>query len=527
MDPARTDGARPQRSTTSTPRWVGIVLGVVVAAVALAAGQVLSAFAAAASSPIVAVGQAAIDRTPEWLKSFAIATFGERDKLALVVGMLGVLAVLSAIVGVLSLRRPRVGVAALIGLGLVGAAAALTRPGAGPTWALPSAGAMAVGLWALAVLRRAALRAPRSEDAGGRPHAFDRRAFVRGAIVLGAAATAGGLGGAMLAERRTGAATSRARVRIPAASDPAPPLPAGADLRVPGLSPFVTPNHEFYRVDTALVPPQVRAETWTLELFGMVDRPRTITYDELLGMDLVERDLTLSCVSNEVGGRYVGNARWTGVLLAPLLEEAGLQAGSDQLVSRSIDGMTIGTPAAVVMDGRDAMLAVAMNGEPLPIEHGFPVRMIVPGLYGYVGATKWIVEIEATTFAAFDAYWTRRGWAEDPGPVETMSRIDTPRPLARMPTGPVVVAGVAWAQHRGIRRVEVRVDDGDWQEAELGAVPSVDTWRQWRWRWDATPGSHTLVVRATDGEGITQPEQRTPPFPDGATGWHSVVVTVE
>jgi DMSO/TMAO reductase YedYZ molybdopterin-dependent catalytic subunit len=258
----------------------------------------------------------------------------------------------------------------------------------------------------------------------------------------------------------------------------------------------------------------------------MVERQVQLNFDQLLARELVERDITLSCVSNEVGGQYAGNARWTGALLGPILEEAGVRPDATQLVSRSVDGMTIGTPTAVVMDGRDAMLAVEMNGEPLPIDHGFPVRMIVPGLYGYVSATKWVVEIEATTFEAFDPYWIERGWTEDPGPVNTMSRIDTPKPLVELRAGPTAVAGIAWAQHRGIERVEVRVDDGPWNTAELGQVPNVDTWRQWVWRWEAAAGRHTLQVRATDGDGVTQPQERIPPFPSGATGWHSVVITV-
>jgi DMSO/TMAO reductase YedYZ molybdopterin-dependent catalytic subunit len=315
-------------------------------------------------------------------------------------------------------------------------------------------------------------------------------------------------------------------VAVPAPADPARALPAGVELDVEGITPFVTSNDDFYRIDTALFPPQVRSEDWRLRIHGMVETPIELDYQQLVARAIVERDITLSCVSNEVGGPYVGTARWTGVLLRPVLEEAGIDPDASQLVSRSADGMTIGTPTAAVMDGRDAMLAIAMNGEPLPIAHGFPVRMVVPGLYGYVSATKWVVEIEATTFDAFDAYWIERGWAEDPGPIKTTSRIDTPRNGADLTAGTVAVAGVAWAPHRGIERVEVRLDDGGWNEAELAAVPSVDTWRQWVFRWDATPGSHRLEVRATDGEGITQPEERMPPFPEGSTGWHAVTVSV-
>ncbi|MBW5480539.1 molybdopterin-dependent oxidoreductase [Streptomyces bambusae] len=308
-------------------------------------------------------------------------------------------------------------------------------------------------------------------------------------------------------------------------------MPAGADLKVPGALPFITPNRVFYRVDTALVVPRVDTTDWQLRIHGDgVRRPLVLSLDDLLARPMVERDITLTCVSNEVGGPYAGNARWLGVRLADLLREAGVRPPSqggpaDQLVARSVDGMTIGTPVETVLDGREALLAVGMNGEPLPFEHGFPVRMVVPGLYGYVSACKWLRELRLTTFDAYDAYWVRRSWAAR-APVKTQSRIDTPRAYAAPAAGRLPVAGVAWAQHRGIARVEVRVDGGAWQEARLGAEDGVDTWRQWVWPWDATPGRHTLEVRATDGTGAVQVERRSPPAPDGATGWHRIEVDV-
>jgi DMSO/TMAO reductase YedYZ molybdopterin-dependent catalytic subunit len=242
-------------------------------------------------------------------------------------------------------------------------------------------------------------------------------------------------------------------------------------------------------------------------------------------MPLVERDITLTCVSNEVGGPYVGTARWTGVRLGPLLEAAGLQPGATQLLSRSVDGWTCGTPVQVVTDGRDALLAVAMNGRPLPLEHGFPVRMVVPGLYGYVSATKWLTDLEVTTFEKDKAYWTTRGYAEQ-APIKVSSRIDTPKPFAPVPRGRVAVAGVAWAQHTGIARVEVSVDGGPWQAAQLAGEDGVDTWRQWVFPWDAAPGAHRLSVRATDKAGQLQDAKRRPVYPDGATGRQELVVTV-
>ncbi|MFE3940208.1 molybdopterin-dependent oxidoreductase, partial [Streptomyces goshikiensis] len=315
---------------------------------------------------------------------------------------------------------------------------------------------------------------------------------------------------------------------------PAPPAtadPARPELTLPGISPFTTPNRDFYRVDTALVVPRVDAGTWRLRIHGKgVTRPRTHTLDQLLARPLIERDITLTCVSNEVGGPYIGNARWLGVPLAELLREAGVRPPSrggkaDQLVARSVDGMTLGSPVEDVMDGRDAMLAVGMNGEPLPFDHGFPVRMLVPGLYGYVSACKWITDLELTTFDAYDPYWVKRSWARR-APIKTQARIDTPKPFARPAAGAVTVGGVAWAQRRGITRVEVRVDDGRWQDADLAVQDTVDTWRPWSYRWNATPGGHTLTVRATDGAGRVQTEERARTVPDGASGWHSVFVTV-
>jgi DMSO/TMAO reductase YedYZ molybdopterin-dependent catalytic subunit len=319
---------------------------------------------------------------------------------------------------------------------------------------------------------------------------------------------------------------SRKDLVLPKPVTPAPALAAGAKLDVPGISSFYTANREFYRVDTALSVPRLTTDDWRLKIHGMVDRELDLSFADLLKRPIVEHDITLTCVSNEVGGKLLGTARWLGVELAPLLTEAGVKSGSDQLVGTSIDGMTIGTPVSAVTDGRAAMLAIAMNGEALLPEHGFPVRMIVPGLYGYVSATKWLVDLELSTFDAFDPYWVRRGWDEK-APIKTSSRIDTPKPLSTAKAGKIMVGGVAWAQHRGISEVEVRVDGGAWQKAELSTSVSTDLWRQWVWEWDASAGSHTLQVRATDANGDMQLEKRAAPFPNGSTGWQSVLVTVE
>ncbi|MCG5437833.1 molybdopterin-dependent oxidoreductase, partial [Micromonospora foliorum] len=322
-----------------------------------------------------------------------------------------------------------------------------------------------------------------------------------------------------------GVSAARDAIRLPAPVAPAPAVPAGADLALTQLAPYVTPNFGFYRIDTALVVPQVDPDTWRLRIHGRVGKERTYSYADLLARPLVERYVTLACVSNEVGGDLIGNARWLGVPLRELLDEVEPDDDADQVVGRSVDGWTCGTPTAALRDGRDALLAVGMNGEPLPVEHGFPARVVVPGLYGYVSACKWVTELELTRFADFDAYWVPRGWSPQ-GPIKTQSRIDAPRGRNRLTAGPVTVAGVAWAQHRGIRRVEVRVDDGQWQEAALAPTVSVDTWVQWSWRWDATPGEHRLQVRATDATGETQTERTQDVVPDGATGWHTVTVTV-
>jgi DMSO/TMAO reductase YedYZ molybdopterin-dependent catalytic subunit len=501
-----------------------VVVGLVCAGVAIGVAHLVAGIVAPSTSPIVAVGSAAIDATPEWLKSFAIRTFGSNDKTVLLAGIGLVLAIVAALIGIVAIRRPAIGYIGLAVLGLVGVIASLTRPGASLPDALPAI----LGALAGAVMLRAFLIAlgegerGRGEASPPMPTGMDRRRFlVTGVVGAAAALVAGGAG--RVFGRRFEADASRAAIHLP--SPAATPEPAPTGLDVPGLSSLVTPNADFYRVDTALLVPAVKAEDWSLRVHGMVERELTLSFDDVMARPLIEREVTLTCVSNEVGGEYVGNARWLGTPLRDLLEEAGVDPAADQVVSRSVDGFTAGSPTAVLLDGRDAMLAFAMNGEPLPLEHGFPVRMVVPGLYGYVSATKWVVDLELTTFDAFDAYWIRRGWAQQ-APIKTQSRIDTPRRGADLHAGTVPVAGVTWAQHRGIAAVELRVDDGDWLPAELSEAASADTWRQWLVRWEATPGSHQLQVRATDGDGQVQTDEVAPPFPDGATGYHTIGVEV-
>ncbi len=511
---------------------MGAACGAVAAFAGLAVAELVAAAVRPEASPVTAVGGAAVDLTPTAVREWAIAVFGTADKAVLTLGIVAVLAAVAAGAGLLALRSPPAGSAVAGGFGLLGAAAALSRPEAAWQDALPS---LAGGLTAAGVLWLLVTAATRPRPAGapaGGAWAMDRRGFGRLVVGVVALSSAAGIAGRRLgAHGSAGATASRARLVLPPPAVPAPPVPAGADLRVPGLGPFLTPARDFYRVDTALVVPRVDADTWRLRIHGEgVSRPVTLDLRELLARPLVEHDVTLTCVSNEVGGPYAGNARWLGVRLADLLREAGVRPPSrggpaDQLVARSVDGMTLGTPVETVMDGRAALLAVGMNGAPLPFAHGFPVRMVVPGLYGYVSACKWLSELRLTTFAAYDAYWVRRSWAQQ-APVKTQSRIDTPRPYAALRAGRVAVAGVAWAQHRGIRRVEVRVDGGPWQEARLGAADGVDTWRQWVWTWEATAGLHTLEVRAVDGTGAVQTGVRAGTVPDGATGWHAVEVRV-
>ncbi|MFJ9176237.1 sulfite oxidase [Streptomyces sp. NPDC102360] len=514
---------------------LGALSGLLAGYAAIAIAELVSAAVRPESGPVIAVGGAAVDRTPPAVKDWAIRQFGTNDKLVLQLGILAVLTVLALALGMVAARWRLAGSLGVLAFGVVGALAATSRPDStSATDALPSmAGALGGGLLLYWLIGR--LTAPSGATAarGSGEPGWDRRGFILAATAAAAASTGAGLvGRALNGSQGQNAVASRKDVVLPAPSSKAAPTPRGAALRIGGISPYVTPNADFYRVDTALVVPKVDANTWKLRIHGEgVERELTLSFADLLKMPLIERTITLTCVSNEVGGPYAGNARWIGVRLADLLQRCGVEPPSkggpaDQLVARSVDGMTIGSPVEDVLDGRDAMLAVGMNGEPLPFEHGFPVRMLVPGLYGYVSACKWIQDIELTTFDAYDPYWVKRDWARR-APIKTQSRIDTPKPFARPNTGTVMVAGVAWAQHRGIDKVEVRVDDGPWQEARLAAEDTRDTWRQWSHEWEATKGGHTLTVRATDLTGATQTAKRTPTVPDGASGWHSVVVTVD
>jgi DMSO/TMAO reductase YedYZ molybdopterin-dependent catalytic subunit len=504
-------------------RWRGALAGIVAGGVALAMGELVAGIGQSQRAPVIAVGDLVIDAVPRPVKDFAIDAFGTHDKVALLVGIYTVIGIIAAALGIAAVRRFSTGAIGIALFGLFGVFATLQDGDA--TFAEVLAGVLGAGagigvLWALL----GSLPASSTTT----PDALSRRSFLQlgaGAIVVGGVSASVG----RLLQSRVSAAASRLAVVLPRPSKPAPAIPASTELGIDGLSTYVTPASDFYRIDVNLLVPQVAAEGWSVTIKGLVDHERSFTYDDVLAMPMVEEDVTLACVSNEVGGDLVGNARWLGTPLLPLLEKAGVQDGADQVVARSVDGFTVGMPTAALQDGRVALLAVGMNDEVLPIRHGFPARLVVAGLYGYVSATKWLSELELTTFDTYDPYWIQRGWARE-APIKTQSRIDTPRTSSKVSgTSAIAVAGVAWAQTRGIDRVELRVDDEDeWRACELADAVGKDTWRQWVYRWaDATPGRHRLAVRATDGEGETQTEDRADPFPDGATGWHTIFVTVE
>ncbi|TVZ05701.1 hypothetical protein EAS64_14505 [Trebonia kvetii] len=631
---------------TGVSRWWGAVCGLLTAAAAMGFAQLFAGLTIPAASPVVAVGEAAIDRTPLGLKNFAVSTFGNSDKTVLLAGVLAVVFLYAIVVGVVAMRRLWLGFGGLAIFALIGLWAALTRHGASASYVVPTlfgAAAGALVLWRLVVTARAAAaeaqaarkwRAARAagkrgpaaerrpptgsgpgtaagergpaagagpgglggpaEDVGwvaahdepaepagwtggagaagsagsagsgpagsgvagpgpavpagagaragdgggfrsgpsaepapwtGRSGPTARRQFLVTAGVTVAAAALGEVAGRSLATRKNVSAAERA-VRFPKPSVAAPPLPRGVNLPVPGISPFITPKGQFYRVDTAIIVPQVDPANWQLRIHGMVARPITITFDELLHRPLIEDYVTLCCVSNPVGGPYIGNAKWLGASYSSLIRAAGPLRGADQLLCTSVDGFTSGTPLSVVLDGhRDSLIAVAMNGTVLPTEHGFPARLVVPGLYGYVSACKWVVDIEVTTFAAAQAYWVPRGWSQQ-GPIKTESRIDVPVPGTEVKAGKVTIAGVAWAQHKGIEAVEVRVSGGPWHQATLAAVPGIDTWRQWSWEWDAPKGSYLIEARATDKTGYTQTSLVQDVAPNGASGYPSTQVTI-
>ncbi|GAA1581183.1 MULTISPECIES: molybdopterin-dependent oxidoreductase [Kribbella] len=516
-------------SETGKRRTAGALGGLIAAGAALGLGY-LAAELSGGPWPVDAVGVQVIDWSPGPVKDWAVRELGTADRPLLRVGICVTLAVVAAFAGLLgSSEHPRVrrsapGIAVLVGaVGIVFAITSRSATSNVLVRLIPATVTLIVAVAGM-YLVVGALRHRDSEVEPEQPGGFDRRRFLLTVSAL-VVAGAGGVGVSRLVSTGTGEA-ARSTFRVPRPTEPAPAIPAAAQADVAGAARFVTPNANFYRVDTLLEVPRIDPRNWELRVHGMVDHELRLSLGDLVSRRLIERDITLTCVSNEVGGPYVGNARWIGVPIADVLKEAGVRAGADAVRSTSVDGLTIGTPLSALTDGRDAMFAVAMNGEPLPFTHGFPVRMVVPGLYGYVSATKWIVDFEVTRFQDFTAYWTERGWAVE-APIKTASRIDVPKGFATIKAGPAVAAGVAWAQRRGIRKVEVQVDDGPWQPAQLAAQDTVDTWRQWIFRWNATPGTHKLTVRATDGTGRLQTADQAPPRPNGSSGLHNTVFMVE
>ncbi|WP_091225981.1 molybdopterin-dependent oxidoreductase [Microbacterium sp. 3J1] len=499
-------------------RSAAVGLSAAVAAVGLA--EFVAAVVEPSASPFAVIGGGLIDLAPSWAKDAAIALFGTGDKVALLTGIALVLAAVAAVAGILESRRPGVGATILGALGALALVIAMIRPGAGPFAWLPGLVAAVVAVVALRLLMRTVHPVPYL-----RAESEERRRFLLWTV--GVAAT--GLAALVVGSVARGATRSieavRTALRLPAPVRPAPAVVAAAELDVPGLTAVVTPNAEFYRIDTALIVPRIDPADWSLRIHGMVEREIEITWDELLALPMSEAHVTLACVSNEVGGSLIGNARWLGHPLRELLARAGVDPQADMVLSTSADGFTASTPLEALTDDRDALLAIGMNGDPLPIEHGFPVRMVVPGLFGYVSATKWVTQLEVTRFDRVAAYWTTRGWSER-GPVKLQSRIDVPRRGQRIEAGDAVIAGMAWQQHVGVEGVEVRIDGGPWQRAELAAAISADTWVQWRLDWSAESGAHTIECRAISADGETQTSEPADVVPDGAQGWHRVEVSV-
>lgn len=564
-EPANTPDSPPPSWRS---RFEYALVGLLATGAALAASELVAGLFLSAPSLIRTIGQRVIDITPAPVEDWAISTFGTNDKLVLITGIVVVSLVIGALLGVVAKQRPRVAAAGFVAFGVVGFVVGLTDPLSGALLTLVAAVVAAgVGVGALlglrSLLERDTGQATDSELPGA--VAGSRRAFVSASVGTVVLAVGGVALGRFFAQREEAAVSGREQVTLPSASDPPPattttsatttasvseveaagsvptsasptttqpsseprvsgvPDPTSGQIApVDGVSQLVTPNSEFYRIDTALSVPRVDVDTWTLSFTGKVDNPFSVTYDELLAMPLVERYVTLCCVSNSVGGSLVGNAKWLGVPLRDLVEQAGVQPEGAQLVGRSVDEFTVGFPTSAVFDGREALVAVGMNGEPLPLEHGFPARLVVSGLYGYVSATKWLSEVEFTGWDDFDAYWIPRGWAKE-APIKTQSRIDTPR-AGSIPAGSTVIAGVAWAQNRGIERVEVQIDEGPWMDANLPEELSIDSWRQWYLEHQFGPGAHVISVRATDTTGETQTAEVHEARPDGATGYHKVSV---
>ena len=528
-------------STVAHSRWTGFLAGAVAAGTALGFGELVEGLSDDIPSLVVAVGELVVDYTPGDAVAASIETLGSNQKGVLLTGITVVALLLGGVLGDLSNRRNRlIGPAGFAVFALLGGWSAARNPlsPAVASWvtalAAATIGAAVLGFLLSQLERPTRLHTVLEDPTDPRA---TRRAFLVYAGSMGAGAAVL-VGAGRRLRGKSAAETARESIQVtagsstPDAASAAEPAPeslsdiATLDDEVAGISTYITPNDDFYRIDTALTVPQVDPASWSLRFSGMVDNPYELTLEEILAMDLEDHVVTLSCVSNEIGGGLVGNATWTGVPLSTLLDRAGVQEGADQMVGRSVDDWTAGFPTDLVFDGRNALLAVGMNGEPLPLRHGFPARLVVAGLFGYVSAVKWIEEIHLTTWDDFDGYWVPRGWSKE-GPMKTQSRIDVPRRNAAITAGTTAVAGVAWAPTRGIEKVQISIDEGAWQQCDLGEALGDETWVQWKTSWDAVSGDHEIRVRATDGTGELQPFGPKSPRPDGAEGYHRIGVRVE
>lgn len=509
--------ARSARSVTA----VRMLAGLAAAAVSVGVAQLFAVFFSPAADVRNAVGSAVIDMTPGPIKEWAIQTFGTADKAFLSVMVLLTIGLAAAVAAVWERPGIPVGSLAIAVGGAAGISAVLGRPGARLDDVIPTLLAVLCGIGAMRLLTRDRDRI----DTGSTKHDADRRRSLQALGFIGLGVLSG-VAGEILTRRIRSVEGDRSGFTLPEAQPPAVPIDPAVQPKGVELPSFITGNADFYRIDTALRVPQVARADWRLRVHGMVEREATYSFTDLERFEPVEATVTLTCVSNPVGGDLISTATWTGYRLRDLLRDCGVHPDADMVLSTSADGFTAGTPVEALTDGRDAMLAIGMNGVPLPVEHGYPARLVVPGLYGFVSATKWVTDLELTRFDRAEAYWTKLGWAAR-APIKTQSRIDVPREGRRIPRGPVTFGGVAWAQHRGIRAVEVRLDDGPWQAAQLAAFYSNDTWRLWSFAANAEPGPHTLSVRAIDNTGAVQTGDRAPVVPDGATGWHTVSFDVE
>ena len=502
--------------------------GVAAAAVGVGVAQLLATFFSPAADVRTSVGTAVVNLTPGPVKEWAIQTFGTADKLFLSVMVLAVIAAVAAITARWERSRVPLGSLAIAAGGVAGCAAVLARPGAGLADIVPTLAGVACAIAVLRVLTsgRIADRAEESDETDHVDRVDGGRRLSLVTLGFTAAGLASGVLGAVLTRKVRSVSGDRDALALPTPQNPPAPPPADVTPKGVALPSFITPNADFYRIDTALSVPQLSRADWRLRIHGMVDREVTYTFEDLKRFEPIQQTVTLTCVSNPVGGELISNATWIGYRVADLLREAGIASDADMVLSTSIDGWTAGTPVQALTDDRDSLLAIGMNGVPLPVEHGYPARLVVPGLYGFVSATKWVVDLELTRFDRAEAYWTKLGWSAK-APIKTQSRVDVPRRGQRVSAGPTTFGGVAWAQYRGIKAVEVRIDDGPWQPAQLGAAYSDDTWRLWSFGWNATPGAHTIAVRATDNTGAVQTGDQMGVIPDGATGWDTVSFEVK